>query len=91
MLAQQLGSAPQRAGTDARALGQITQHRAGPAHQHIARVVARQHAADHEAGRQRRLHVLQRMHGEIDAPVEERLLDLFREQPLATDLRELSV
>ena len=31
------------------------------------------------------------MHGEIDAPVQERLLDLFREEPLAADLGERTV
>ena len=42
--------------------------------------------ADRKSGRQHRLHVLQRMHGEIDAAVEQRLLDFLREKALAADL-----
>ena len=38
--------------------------------------------------RQHRLHVLQRMHREVDAAVEQRLLDLLGEQALAADLGE---
>ena len=35
-----------------------------------------------------RLHVLQRMHGEIDAPVEQCFFDFLREEALAADLGE---
>src|SRR5439155_5886782 len=36
------------------------------------------------------LHVLERMHREIDAPVNQRLFDLLAEQPLAADLGQLA-
>ena len=50
-----------------RARRQLRQVRARWRQERVARVVARQHADDLEPGRQPGLHVLDRMHGEIDA------------------------
>ena len=44
-----------------------------------------------EPRREARLHVLQRMHRQVDPPVEQRLLDLLGEQALAADLGEQAV
>ena len=60
----------------------------GRADQRVAHVlprqVARQHGALGEVGR----HVLHRVHGDVDAAVEQRVVDLLGEEPLAADVRE---
>ena len=59
--------------------------------QRIARILARQRAGQHDAGRQLGLQVLQAVHGEVDPAVQQRLVDLLGEQPLAADLRQRPV
>ena len=54
--------------------------------QRIPRVLALQHAGQHDAGRQLGLEVLQAMHREIDAAVQQGLMDFFAEQALAADV-----
>ena len=57
----------------------------------VAGVLARQECREHKTGRQERRHVLRGMHREIDAAVDQRLLDLLGEQPLAAGLRQRPV
>ena len=74
---------PQRGGTDDGALRQRVDRRPFRADEGVAHVLARQDRRDRQAVGQRRRHVLHGMHGEIDRAVEQRLLDLLGEQPLA--------
>jgi hypothetical protein len=57
----------------------------------VARILARQQAADDQARRQQGGHVLHGMDGEIDAALHQRLLDLLGEEALAADLLQLAV
>ena len=59
--------------------------------QRVARILAPQRAGEHDAGRQLGLQVLQAVHREVDAAVEQRLVDLLGEQALAADLRQAAV
>ena len=54
--------------------------------QHVPRILARQHTAQHDARPHHRLQILQAMHGDIDPPGQHRLVDLLREEPLAADI-----
>ena len=95
---QQLRRPPQRVGADHGAGRQhapgiaLTRRRAvGPQDQHVAGVLALQRAGEHDAGRQLGLEVLQAVHREVDAAVEQRLVDLLAEQALAADLCQRAV
>ena len=82
-------SPPQRSGADPRAGRQIAEARPPldrPARRAGRRAAARSRSRDPSGSTG--LHILQRMHRQIDAPVEQRLLDLLGEQPLAADLGE---
>ena len=54
----------------------------------VARVVAREVGADGQPGRVGRGHVLRRVHGDVDPPVEQRLLELLDEDAAVADLAE---
>ena len=73
----------QRGGADDRTLRQVGDASDVARDQHVARILARQERGDHQPGRQRRRHVLHAVHGDIDAPRQQRLLDLLDEQALA--------
>jgi len=89
---QDLRLPAQRRGADAAAGSEIGQTGAGRArHDRVARILARHHAGEREAGRQFGGHVLHRMHGKIDAPVRQRLLEFLDEQALAADRGERPV
>ena len=57
-------------------------------HDRVARILAREHAADLESVRKQRRHVLAAVNGEVDVAGQQGVLDFFHEQPLAPDLRE---
>jgi hypothetical protein len=70
-------------------LGRAARQRAGAHEQQVRRVDALRHRADHEyLGRGRR-QILERVHGELDPPLDERLLDLAHEHALRADRGEL--
>ena len=81
----------QRRGADDRAMRKLVQRAALAADEGIARILARQHRHDRKPRRQHGRHVLGRMHGEVDAAGEQRVLDLLGEQALAADLRQRAV
>ena len=69
-------------GADARARGQRVERRA---HERVERVRALGHRRDHQAvGRCRRGQVLRRVHGDVGAPVDHRLLHFLHEHAGAT-------
>jgi hypothetical protein len=82
---------PQRRGADAGAARQLRNRVGLAADEGVARVLARQERRQHEAARQRGRHVLRRMHREVDGPRQQRLLDLFGEQPFAAGFRQRPV
>jgi hypothetical protein len=59
--------------------------------QHIAWILALEHAGESDAGRQGGLEVFEAVHREIDAVVDQRLMDFLGEQALAADLGERTV
>ena len=85
-VAQQLRLPAQRSRADARTLRQGREAWCLLRKKHVARVVARQHAGDLQPLGQPSLDILQRMHGEVDMAVDQRLIDLLGEQALAADL-----
>ena len=97
---QQLRLPADRGGADQRAQRQAGERvggidrcigRAQAEDQRVARVLARQRAGQHDAGRQRGLQVLQAVHREVDAAVGQRLVDLLGEQALAADVGQAAV
>ena len=88
---QQLRLAAQRRGADDGLLRQCRDCRRFRRQKSLARIVARQYASDLEPRRQPGFEILQGMHRQIDAAVEQRLLDLFGKKPLAADLGEAAV
>jgi hypothetical protein len=64
---------------------------AGAKDQHVAAVLPRQRAGQHDALRQRRLQVLQAVDGEIHPPIGQRFMDFLGEQALAADVGEGAV
>jgi hypothetical protein len=95
---QQLRLAPQRRGADHRALLQIGDRarsrsgtRTGGRDEHVARVLALGHAVDRQPVGEPRLHVLERVDGDVDLAVAQRLLDLLGEQALAAGLGQRPV
>ena len=70
------GSA-QRGGPDAAACGELLEAAAAARDDDVARILALGDTADQKPGSQLGRHVLQRMHGEIRSPFENRLLDLL--------------
>ena len=81
----QLRGAAQRAGSDPGAGGQIGQR---AAHHGVARVLALGHGGQHQARGQLGGQILQAVHGEIGAAVEQGFLNLLGEQALGPDLGE---
>ena len=59
--------------------------------QEIGGIDARGHGGDRELGRRLRRQILERVHGELDAPLDERLLDLAHEHALRADRAERAV
>jgi hypothetical protein len=57
-----------------------------PEDQRVPRILPRQGAGKHDAGRQLRLQVLQAVDGEVDSAIDQRLVDLLGEEALAADL-----
>ncbi len=88
---QHLGLAAQRGGAHDRARRQRGQAVAAVREQGVARVLARQDGGDLQALGQPGRHVLHGVHRDVDAPLEQRLLDLLGEQALAADLGERAV
>ena len=81
----------QRRGAEARAMRQLGQGARLAADEHIARIFALKARRQHQPLRQHRRHVFCRMHRKIDAPGQQGLLDLFREQAFAALLRQRPV
>ena len=89
--ARHLRLAAERSGPDPRTLRQVGKAIAArpvARDQHVARVLPLGNRRDLQPIRQPGRHVLHRVHREIDAPVQQRLLDLLGEEPLAADLGE---
>ena len=82
---QHLRLAPDRGGADDGAGRQAAKDRPDPARrspaedEHVPRILPRQRAGEHDSGRQLGFQVLQAMHGEVDAAVQQRLVDLLGE------------
>ena len=83
--------AAQRRGADHRAARQLGEVARLAADEDVARVLARQKRREHQPVRQEGRHVLGRMHREVDAALEQRLLDLLGEQALAAGLGQRPV
>jgi len=88
---EELGHPPQRGTADDRRLRQIVEAPHRRADQRVPDIRARQQGADHEPVRQPGRHVLHGMDGDVDPTVQQRLLDLLREQSLAADLGQRTV
>ena len=88
---QQLRLAAQRRGADDAALRQLGKRSAPARDQRVARILARQRRGEDDRLRQPRRQVLDRMHRQIDPPVQQRLVDLLGEQALAADLGQRPV
>ena len=75
--------------------GQVGQPLGLAGDEHVARVLARGDGGDDEVGlvdqRHRDRHVLEAVHGEVDLPREQGLLELLGEQPLAAELVQRAV
>ncbi len=85
----QLRRAPQRTGADARASGKVVQACCPPSRRGHPR--AREWPASVKPVGQFGGHVLETVHGHIDATVEQRLLDFLGEQSLAADFGQRDV
>ena len=77
-----------RAWFERQPVGRAARERVAAHEQQVGRVDALRHGADHELRRRRRRQVLERVHGELDAPLDERLLDLAHENALRADRAE---
>ncbi len=88
---QELRPAPQARRADNRPLGQIAERAVAQRDKGIAHILARQIGVDQQPVRLVDRHVLHRMHGDVDAAVQQRILDLAGEQALAADLLERAV
>ena len=80
---EQLRAPAHRGGADAHPGPEL-----GRAAERVARILARQVRADREPVGVRRGHVLRGVHGDVDAPVEQRLLELLHEDAARADLAE---
>ena len=88
---QRLGLAAQAGGAQRAPCGSAVNERGLVADEGVARVLALGDRGDDQARRQLGRHVLHRMDGAVDAAVQQRLLDLLGEQPLAADLQQPAV
>ena len=86
--ALELRLAPDGGSADERASRELVETAEARRDERIARILARQIAGDADARRQERRQILRRMHRDVDAPVEERLVELLGEEPLAACVRE---
>jgi hypothetical protein len=73
------GLTARRRGAERGALRQVGEGRRLAADEDVARIFALQAGRQHQAGLGNRRHVLGRMHGEVDAAVEQRLFYFLRE------------
>ena len=86
------GGAPSRCRSARRAAARRTGSAGSPASavraqdQRVARILARQGAGQHDAGRQLGFQILQAVHREVDPAVQQRLVDFLGEQALAADI-----
>jgi hypothetical protein len=87
-LVQELRLAAQRRGADERAVGELGQVVVLDGDERVAHVLAREHAGQDGALGKVRGHVLHGVHGDVDATVEERDVQLAREQTLTADVRQ---
>ncbi len=83
--------APQAARPHPRASGEGRKHTVPRRDEHVTRIAATRQAGEHEPWWEPGRHVLDRVHGEVGAPLEESLLNLLDEEPLAANLRERAV
>ena len=86
-----LSGAAQARSADHRARRQLVERAETGTDEGVARILAAQHRGEREGLRQLHRHVLERVHGEVGAPVEQRHLQLLGEQALAADLVERAV
>ena len=89
--AQDLRGAAQRRGAHDCAGGKRVDPAAVARNPGVAWVFALQMAPENDAVGQQRRHVLERMHGDVDTPGEQRFVDFPGEQPLAADFRQRPV
>ena len=61
---------------------------AGGQHDRVERIFAFQHPGNRQALGQDGRHVLAAVHGQIDLPAQQRVLDFLHEQPFAADVRQ---
>ncbi len=87
----QLRLAPERGRADAGAARQVRQRAARTEDQRVPHIRTRQVSGKVQAIRQDGGDILGGMHGKVDAPFQQGLLDLLGEQPLAAGLREGAV
>eukprot|EP00958_Prasinococcus_capsulatus_P015766 scaffold1690_cov366-Prasinococcus_capsulatus_cf.AAC.2 len=88
MLVEELGLAAQGGAADDGRLGELAEGAVLEAHEGVAHVLARQVAVEHGALGQVRGHVLHGVHGDVDAAVQEGLVDLLGEEALAANVRQ---
>ena len=82
----ELADAPQAGRADAAARRQRRQPGAVAADDRVARIGARRHGDDREAGRQLGGHILHAVHGDIDLAGEQAFLDLLDPDALAAEI-----
>ena len=87
-LAQELRLAAERRGADERAVGELGQVVVLDGDERVAHVLAGEHAGQDGALGQVRGHVLHGVHRDVDATVEQRDVQLAREQPFPADVRQ---
>lgn len=85
---QNLGLAPQAGGADPGPFGQVIQAVEPFADEGVAGIFARGYGGQDQSRRRLDRHILERMDGQVAAPVHEGGLDLAREQGLAPDLHQ---
>ena len=87
-LVQELRLAAQRRGANQRAVGELGQVVVLDGDERVTHVLAGEHAGQEGALGKVRGHVLHGVHGEVDATVQQRDVQLAREQTFAADVRQ---
>jgi hypothetical protein len=85
---QKLGFAPQAARADARSFRQRLDARGDRRNKNVAGRFTQRNCSDREAVNRLRGQVLATVNGQVDALIKQRPLQLFRKEPLATDLSQ---
>mmetsp|Transcript_33342 Transcript_33342/g.79061 ORF Transcript_33342/g.79061 Transcript_33342/m.79061 type:complete len:232 (+) Transcript_33342:333-1028(+) len=88
VLGEDLALPAQRGAPDHCALGELGQRLVLPGHKNIACVLAREVAGQDSALGEVCWHVLHGVHGDVDPAVEQGIVNLLGEEPLASNVRE---